>query len=138
VKLWNVGERAERAALRPKAAELRSVAFSPDGKWLAAGTRYGLVKVWDADRRTEVATLRGHAGDVWAVAFSPGGDTLASGDGDWNRPGDVRLWDTKTWRERARLAHTGEVLSLAFAPKGNVLAAGSWDRTVRVWDLTRR
>src|SRR5437764_855575 len=60
VRLWDVTGRKERAALRPKAAELRCVAFSPDGKLLAAGTRYGLVKVWDAGGLTELATLRGH------------------------------------------------------------------------------
>jgi WD40 repeat protein len=72
---------------------------------------------------------------VWAVAFSADGRTLASGDGDWNKPGDVRLWDTATWEQRGQLKHTGEVLCLAFAPKGSVLAAGSWDKSVKVWDL---
>jgi len=121
--------------LRPRAAELRSVAFSPDGKLVAAGTRYGPVKVWDSQSGDEVATLKGHTADVWAVAFSHDGKTLASGNGDWDRPGDIRLWDTSTWKETARLAHTGEVLSLAFSPKARVLAAGSWDKTVRVWHL---
>jgi WD40 repeat protein len=125
-----------RRVLRPKAAELRSVAFSPDGKLLAAGTRYGLVKVWDPTTGQELATIEGHAGDVWAVAFAPDSGTLASGDGDWNRPGDVRLWDTATWKERGKLTHSGEVLCLAFAPNKPLLAAGSWDKTVRLWDLT--
>ena len=107
----------------------------PAVKRLAAGTRYGLVKVLNVDAGRELATLRGHAGEVWAVAFSPDGRTLASGDGDWNRPGDVRLWDTATWRERTALRHSGEVLCLAFAPRGSRLAAGGWDRTVKVWDF---
>ena len=41
-------ERKLKATLKPNAAELRSVAFSGDGKLLAAGTRYGKVQVWDA------------------------------------------------------------------------------------------
>ncbi|HEX4611485.1 MAG TPA: hypothetical protein VH092_25045, partial [Urbifossiella sp.] len=107
----------------------------PDGKWLAAGTRYGVVKVWDITVGKDVASLKGHAGDVWAVAFSADGAILASGDGDWNRPGDIRLWNTAGWTERAALRHTGEVLSLAFAPDRPRLAAGSWDKTVKVWTL---
>jgi WD40 repeat protein len=93
------------------------------------------VKVWDAQSGDEIATLKGHTADVWAVAFSHDGKTLASGNGDWDRPGDVRLWDTSTWKETGRLKHTGEVLSLAFSPKSRVLAAGGWDKAVQVWDL---
>jgi len=122
----------------PKAAELRSLAFTPNSKLLAVGTRYGLVKVFDPQTGKEVVTLKGHAGDVWAVAFSADGKTLASGDGDWDRPGDIRLWDTATWKEKGKLKHTGEVLCLAFSPKKNLLAAGSWDKTVKVWDLGDR
>src|SRR5262249_52819751 len=112
--------------------EIRAVAFSPAGRLLAAGTRYGLVKVWDVPGGREIATLRGHAGEVWAVAFSPDGRTLASGDGDWNRPGEVKLWDTATWRERPGLGRAGDALCWAFAPRGRALAAGSWDRTVKL------
>jgi WD40 repeat protein len=115
---------------------VRSVAWSPDSKRLATGTRYGITKVWD-NNGDEVASLKGkHTGDVWGVAFSADGKLLAAGDGDWNKPSDVVLWDTKSWKERARLAHTNEVLCVAWHPQKPVLAAGAWDRTVRVWDVT--
>jgi WD40 repeat protein len=70
------------------------------------------------------------------VAFAPDDRTLVSDDGDWDRPGEVKLWETGAWRERAARQHTGEVLCLAYAPDGRTLAAGSWDRTVQLWDLT--
>ncbi len=120
-----------------RAAEVRSLAVSPDGKWVAAGTRYGVVKVLNTTTNEEAASLKGHAGDVWAVAFSHDSRTLASGDGDWNRPGDVRLWNTSDWTERAALRTTGEVLALAFDPTRPRLAAGCWDKTVKVWTLPR-
>jgi WD40 repeat protein len=135
LRLWSIDKQTDRV-LSPSAAEIRSVAFSPDGKLVAAGTRYGLVKVWDAAKGDEVASLKGHAADVYAVAFSPDGKTLASGDGDWNKPGDIKLWDTTTWKERGALKHTGEVMSLAFHPRKPILAAGAWDKTAKVWDLT--
>jgi WD40 repeat protein len=71
------------------------------------------------------------------VAFSGDGTTLASADGEWDRPGAVRLWDVEEWKQRAVLPHTGEVLGLAFAPKAAVLAAASWDGTVKVWDFRK-
>lgn len=74
-------------------------------------------------------------GDVWSVAFAPGKKILASGDGDWNRPGELKLWDTETWSEKPSLKHTGEVLCLAFSPGAKALAAGSWDRTILIWRL---
>jgi WD40 repeat protein len=131
--------------IRPKLAEIRSVAYSPDGKWLATGTRYGITKVWD-NNGDAVATLKGqHTGDVWAVGFSSDGKWLATGDGDWNKPSDIVLWEvpaarpegfTTTWKERTRLKHSNEVLCIAWHPKKPMLVAGAWDKTAKVWDLT--
>ncbi len=121
--------------VRPQIGEVRSVAFTPDSKLLATGTRYGVTKVWDSDGH-EVASLKGkHTGDVWGAAFSSDGKTLAVGDGDWNKPSDIVLWDVATWKERARLKHTNEVLCVAWHPTKPVLAVGAWDKTVKVWDL---
>jgi len=114
--------------------EVRSLAFSPDDKTLVAGVRYGTIKIIDVAEKT-VISRKSHAADVWAVAFSPDGKTLASGDGDWDRPGDVRLWDTTSWKEQKVLKTTGEVLSLAYSPDGRHLAAGCWDRTVHLWSI---
>jgi hypothetical protein len=48
----------------------------------------------------------------------------------------VRLWETATWKERARFeGHRGGVVSLAFAPDGRTLASGSADSSALVWDL---
>ena len=43
---------------------------------------------------------------------------------------------TRTWQERTTLKHSSEVLFLAISPDGRALAAGSWDRTVKIWDLS--
>jgi WD40 repeat protein len=135
VTIWDRPGRKEKHTFAPKAAEVRSLSFSQN-RFLAAGTRYGITKVWDGDGE-EVASLKGkHGAEVWGVAFSPDGKVLATADGDWNKPSDVVLWDTKTWKARERLKHTNEVLCVAFHPKKPIVAAGAWDKTVRVWDLT--
>jgi WD40 repeat protein len=118
-----------------KDGEIRAVALAPNGKFVAAGIRYSGVRVWDLETNREIASFQAHAGETWAVAFTPDGKTLASGGGDWNKPGEVRLWKVETWKEWAKLQHTGEVLCLAISPDGHYLAAGSWDRTVRIWKL---
>ena len=68
-----------------------SVAFSPDGHWLAtAGAGADrMVRVWDADTGHALGDpLTGHTGLVSSVVFSPDGQRLASGSADRT----VRLW----------------------------------------------
>ena len=137
VRLWRAKTLEEIHTFRVKEGEVRSVAIAPDRKMIAAGIRYGGLRVWDAESKKEIASLSAHIGETWAVAFTPDGKMLASGGGDWNKPGEVRLWDTSTWKERATLKHTGEVLCLAISSDGHSLAAGSWDRRVKIWDLKR-
>jgi eukaryotic-like serine/threonine-protein kinase len=50
----------------------------------------------------------------------------------------VKVWDSQTGTVvRNFRGHTGIVTSVAFTPDGRLLISGSWDRTVKVWDLTR-
>ena len=130
-------EPSKAEVLSVKEGEIRSVAISPDGKRVAAGIRYGWVRVWEIESKREVFSVKAHAGETWAVAFTPDGKTLASGGGDWNQPGEVRRWDSNTWKEKIKLSHSGEVLCISITNNGRQIAAGSWDGTVRVWELDR-
>ena len=108
MKLWDLATDKERATLQGHTKEDRetsepaygveSVAFSPDGKTLAAASHDMTVKVWDV-ATAKRATLQGHTQAVYSVAFSPDSKTLASASGDKT----VRLWDVATGKERATL-----------------------------------
>jgi WD40 repeat protein/serine/threonine protein kinase len=132
VKLWDLGPSLRRRSQFPGA---HSVAFSPDGKTLAAGTDINgvtLLKLFDVQRAQERMSLQGHIGGIYAVAFAADGKTLASAGADRT----VRLWDVGTGQERRRLAHLAPVLSLAFSPRAeHLFVSGSEDGSVQLWDL---
>lgn len=138
LKVWSLPDGALHKTLRATQAEVRSVAWSREGGSVAAGMRYGRIKVWDAKTWQERLDFRGHDEDVWSVAFGRKGESLVSGDGGWNRPGSVRIWNVTDARQTGQLKHTGEVLAVAVSADGKSIAAGGSDRKVRVWDVSGR
>lgn len=117
----------------PGAGELTSVAFSPDGARVAAGSSEGSVKVWStaSPLRTPTPTFTGHANWVWGVAYSPDGRQLASASADRT----VRLWDAANGQTLFTLrGHADTVRSVAYSPDGALLVSAGWDGTLKVWD----
>jgi WD40 repeat protein len=78
--------------------DVRSIAWSPDGKTLVSGCTDKTVKLWDSATGTMLASLQGYTEDVYSVAWSPDGKTLASGSDDRT----VKLWDAAAGKERLR------------------------------------
>jgi WD40 repeat protein/transcriptional regulator with XRE-family HTH domain len=109
------------------------VAYSPDGRYLAAGSIDGEVWLWRVEDNQQVDLLHGHTGPVNSVAFSLDGRIIASGSGD----GTIVLWSLESGARLATLnGHSGRVWSVAFNPGGTLLASGGDDQTIKIWSVT--
>lgn len=109
---------------------IRSVCFSPDGKFLATGAEDKVIRIWDLSTRKITKYLKGHEQDIYSLDFFPDGQRLVSGSGDRT----VRIWDLNTGQCSLTLSIEDGVTTVAVSPDGKLIAAGSLDRTVRVWD----
>ncbi|KAI0266558.1 WD40 repeat-like protein [Gloeopeniophorella convolvens] len=131
---------------KPARNFIRSVAFSPDGVLLAAGSEDKLIRIWDTCIARLLYTLSGHTKEVYALEFAPDRPTLISASGDRT----LQVWDVSSFSTApcAELAPArvlfveadatnmlSVICALAVSSDGRHVAAGNLSGTVRVWDL---
>jgi hypothetical protein len=110
------------------------MAFSPDGKLVAAAGENGVACLWQVSDGARLPDLKGHTATIRSVAFSLDGATAATAGDD----GSVVLSDVKGGRTLARWpAHTKPITAVAFSPPvpsiGPLVATASEDGTAQVW-----
>jgi WD40 repeat protein/serine/threonine protein kinase len=131
VKLWDAatGRMLMVLCRGQRRQQRRGLAFSPDGKYLAAGG-----KVWNAENGTEVMALHGAEEHAVCLRFSPDGERIASVDLN----GMLKVWDAGTAKELLAVRVDEEVIRqislISFSPDGNQIVSAGSDGTVRIWD----
>jgi RNA polymerase sigma factor (sigma-70 family) len=114
---------------------VNAVAFSPDGKMVAAGGGGDLVQLWDVEKGKPIVSLKGDRRGHRTIAFSPDSKIVAAGGSD----GKVRLWPVPAGKPMETLqGHHGEIHAIAFSPDGKTLASVSQDETLRLWPVNQQ
>ena len=131
---WRIGKEL-RQLQPPEGSRVRSVAFSPDGKLLAAGGWERKVHIWDSTGRDptdwkHIQQFPDSTGSPESIAFSPDGRRLAWGGTD----STVKVWDLLSKETRILHGHTNWVRSVAFSSDGRFIASGGQDGIVKIWE----
>jgi WD40 repeat protein len=118
---------------------IKTVAASPDGRFIMTGGLDRTARLWDAATGAELKVFTGHTGDVTALAFSPDNRLALSASQD----NTARLWDLATGAQIAlfttptRESRKG-ITSVAFSPDGRFVLLGGWDTNAYLWDVTTK
>src|SRR5262249_26516072 len=157
VVLWDLKTGNKLRSLSGSMYQVFGLAFSPNGKLLAAvscgnsglsppkSARPEIIRLWYVETG-KLQELDGHAGGATSLAFSPDGKVLATGGHD----GTLIWWDNATGKQLRKIKlvedvyyypkrnriGSGGVQALAFAPNGKTVASANHDGTVRPFEAT--
>jgi Planctomycete cytochrome C/Anaphase-promoting complex subunit 4 WD40 domain/WD domain, G-beta repeat len=122
-----------------KAAHLSlvdSLAFSPDGKFLASGS-FQEVKLWDVQTGMLRQRLTGFSWSVVALHFAANGKMLATGGGAPTEDGEVKVFEVPSGNLLldVKNSHSDQVFGVCFSPDSTKLATCGADKFVKVWEM---
>lgn len=89
IKIWNVETGACLRTLHGHNAPVSALAYSPDRRWLASGSRDKTIKIWEPESGDCIITMDEHKDGVASIAYSPDGKSLASGSDDQT----IMVWE---------------------------------------------
>ena len=118
-----------------------SIAFSPNGQYVAVGASGGNIYLRDMDGRGWTLSKKSNRGSprIYKVSFSPNGAYLATGDSD----GTVWISEVDSWQSGSNiigreLKSGGDVYSVVFSPNGRYIAADGVignDHFLTIWEV---
>jgi len=97
--------------------KMNTVAYSPDGQWLATGSDGGQARVFQTNDWRQAASIK-HLAAVSSVAFSPGSRWLITLDEN-----TLQMFETGSWRKALAKRYEDEISTVAFSSDGQRLLA---------------
>ncbi|HRF99141.1 MAG TPA: WD40 repeat domain-containing protein, partial [Aggregatilineales bacterium] len=107
--------------------------YSPDGQFIATG---GVdLALWDAQTGEQLHDFPIDA-DIYDLAYSPDGQFLVA---PLSRDENIAIYDAQTGDVIDLMrGHDEIVMNVDYSPDGRFLISHSWDKTIKVWDMTER
>ena len=120
------GEDESAGGAQGKHADINSIDFTKDDKYVSSAGRNSVVKIWNVEDMSLIRTLEGHTGSVKSARISPDGKLVASASAAPDSTGDnsVRVWDMNTGKQLAQFSHKLGMEAVEFTPDGKFLLAG--------------
>ncbi len=163
VRLWDLATGTKVRRFDGVGTEVFAVAVSPDGRFVLAGygpdvesgihdgviddPEHCVAVMWERETGEEIRRFQGHHGCIRSAKFSPRGELIVTASGEAyvgeptpdgsskkSRDNSVRLWDTSTGRELARMEHRTSVTSAGFSSDGSLLLTAQW-QLVHLWQV---
>ena len=141
--LWDIlqGKKIQTFA-HPKTSALwadrTAVAFSPDGKYFASGSKG--TKLWDLSTRQEITTFDDNR--AWFVTFSPDGKHILCGSAgepavfSKSKPPTMKIFDVETKGEIKDFKLQNFVYSAVYSLDGKHILSGGQGRKMTLWDIS--
>jgi len=115
-----------------------SVAFNPNGDYLATSDANGGVYIWETATGKQLILCKEEVINreenlwIWSIAFSPNHPIVASS----GLATTIQILDINTGKILRSLdGHTRQVTLVVFSPDGKLLASASHDHTVKIWEV---
>ena len=142
IHLYDLASRQVLRSLYPQAEGIVALAFSPDGRWLVAGSRLGSEKegyfssleLWQGPDWKPRGLVYNAGRALNSLSFSPDSKFMAAAfSSPVYEENSVEIWSSLAWTILASL-QTGTALNAEFAPRGPLLAVTPDRYAIRVWD----
>jgi WD40 repeat protein len=122
--------RFDRCRFAQTLGTIIDLAFSPDGKYLAASDTNYQIAIWDVASDRQIALLLGHQSWVWNPQFSHDNKYLLSGSSDRT----MRIWEVASGKcLQVITAHQDLVWKVAFSLNSNLAISIGADRYIKIW-----
>jgi WD40 repeat protein len=116
----------------PGAGNIGDLAYSPTGKYLAAGSDDDKIWLWETENYEILYYLEGHDSYINGVVFSADESFLVSSSDD----STIGIWDLETRQLLVQLkSHTDTALRVDMNAENTLIASISWDGTVKLWGI---
>jgi WD40 repeat protein len=139
VRLWNVetGEVARQIEAQVQENEygmrvtktVYGLAFSPDGKTLAACGGHKTVTLWSVETGEKLREMK-DIDTIMDLAWTPNGNGIFAGGQSM-----LTMWNAQTGEKIRALEGGSRVLAIACSRDGKLMASAGGDDNVKIWDL---